>query len=105
MQGLSPFFPPPRLTPERACSQAMNGVKYIKFQSILDYSVGFILIYIFLSLFQALMAEINLSEDLVYYFGLFLIKRAEDGEAASKLINPLSPKSDKHLISPYSITS
>ena len=51
------------------------------------------------------MAEINLSEDLVYYFGLFLIKRAEDGEAASKLINPLSPKSDKHLISPYSITS
>ena len=36
------------------------------------------------------MAEINLSEDLVYYFGLFLIKRAEDGEAASKLINPLS---------------
>lgn len=31
---------------------------------------------------EALMAEINLSEDLVYYFGLFLIKRAEDGEAA-----------------------
>ena len=37
--------------------------------------------------FQALMAEINLNEDLVYYFGLFLIKRADDGEAASKLIS------------------
>ena len=34
--------------------------------------------------FQALMAEINLNEDLVYYFGLFLIKRADDGEATSK---------------------
>ena len=33
------------------------------------------------------MTEINLSEDLVYYFGLFLIKRAEDGEATSKLIH------------------
>ncbi|KAL9963088.1 hypothetical protein ACROYT_G032259 [Oculina patagonica] len=31
---------------------------------------------------EALMAEINLNEDLVYYFGLFLIKRADDGEAA-----------------------
>lgn len=30
---------------------------------------------------EALMAEIDLNEDLVYYFGLFLIKRAEDGEA------------------------
>lgn len=30
---------------------------------------------------EALMADIKLSEDLVYYFGLFLIKRAEDGEA------------------------
>ena len=34
--------------------------------------------------FQSLMAEINLNEDLVYYFGLFLIKRADDGEATSK---------------------
>ena len=34
--------------------------------------------------FQALMAEISLNEDLVYYFGLFLIKRADDGEATSK---------------------
>ena len=33
------------------------------------------------------MAEIGLHEDLVYYFGLFLIKRADDGEATSKLIN------------------
>lgn len=33
------------------------------------------------------MAEIGLHEDLVYYFGLFLVKRADDGEAASKLIN------------------
>ncbi len=32
------------------------------------------------------MAEIDLNEDLVYYFGLFLIKRADDGEATSKLI-------------------
>ena len=38
-------------------------------------------------IFQALMTEINLSEDLVYYFGLFLIKRAEDGEATSKLLH------------------
>lgn len=30
---------------------------------------------------EALMAEIGLHEDLVYYFGLFLIKRADDGEA------------------------
>lgn len=30
---------------------------------------------------ESLMAEINLNEDLVYYFGLFLIKRADDGEA------------------------
>ncbi|KAJ7361852.1 Sorting nexin-17 [Desmophyllum pertusum] len=30
---------------------------------------------------EALMAEINLNEDLVYYFGLFMIKRADDGEA------------------------
>lgn len=37
--------------------------------------------------FQALMAEIDLNEDLVYYFGLFLIKRADDGEATSKCIN------------------
>ena len=33
------------------------------------------------------MAEINLNEELVYYFGLFLIRREEDGEAASKPIN------------------
>ena len=33
------------------------------------------------------MTEINLNEDLVYYFGLFLIKRADDGEATSKLIS------------------
>ena len=33
------------------------------------------------------MAEIGLHEDLVYYFGLFLIKRADDGEATSKLIS------------------
>ena len=33
------------------------------------------------------MAEIGLHEDLVYYFGLFLIKRADDGEATSKLMN------------------
>ena len=30
------------------------------------------------------MAKIDLSEDLVYYFGLFLIKREDDGEASSK---------------------
>ena len=31
------------------------------------------------------MAEIDLSEELVYYFGLFLMKRTEDGEARSEL--------------------
>lgn len=30
---------------------------------------------------EALMTEIDLNEELVYYFGLFLIKRADDGEA------------------------
>lgn len=35
---------------------------------------------------QALMTEIDLNEELVYYFGLFLIKRADDGEATSELI-------------------
>ena len=33
---------------------------------------------------QALMTEIDLNEELVYYFGLFLIKRADDGEATSE---------------------
>lgn len=32
---------------------------------------------------QALMTEIDLNEELVYYFGLFLIKR-DDGEATSE---------------------
>jgi len=30
------------------------------------------------------MRDINLSEQLVHYFGLFLIKKEEDGEASSK---------------------
>ena len=34
--------------------------------------------------FQRFMAEINLSEELVHYFGLFLIRRGEDGEASSR---------------------
>ena len=45
--------------------------------------------FFFYDFFQALMAEIDLNEDLVYYFGLFLIKRAEDGEATSKCIHRL----------------
>lgn len=30
------------------------------------------------------MTEIDLNGELVYYFGLFLIKRADDGEATSE---------------------
>ena len=52
------------------------------------YHINHIWLYVYsVHIFQALMTEINLSEDLVYYFGLFLIKRAEDGEATSKLIH------------------
>ena len=30
------------------------------------------------------MTEIDLNEELVYYFGLFLMKRADDGDATSE---------------------
>ena len=69
------------LLDRKLVSESISLVKqYLK----ILYPVFFMMHDNYVKSFQTLMAEINLNEDLVYYFGLFLIKRADDGEATSK---------------------